>query len=158
MNLQKLNKFINSNFIIICVSLLLVSPQAFSNQYIVKKKSSYSVKETLDRFEKFASKKGLTIFTRIDHQKNASNAKLNMKKEQVIIFGNPKMGTKLMLENPLMGIELPLKVMAYKDDRQQVWLSYVNPDFYKDFYSIKNELILTKMTTALKCLTDKSTK
>mgnify|MGYP005643777935 FL=1 len=111
---------------VLIVSFILLSSQkVFSNDFLIKKKSSYSVKITLDRFVNSAKKKGLTIFSRIDHQVNASKLNLKMHEEEVIIFGNPKIGTALMIENPLVGLELPLKMMAYSDKKGQVRSGYL---------------------------------
>ena len=80
----------------LCAILLSASFSVAASDGLIKYQSNYSVKETADRFEEIAKSKGLTLFARIDHQKNASKVDLELRPTQVIIFGNPKVGTPLM--------------------------------------------------------------
>ena len=111
--------------------------------YVIKKdgvitlNSSYSVKETADRFKSIAKSKGLTLFTTIDHQKNAASVNLELKPTEVIIFGNPKPGTPLMKCAPNVGIDLPQKVLITEDAKNNVTLSYNDPYYLKARHNIK---------------------
>lgn len=122
----------------------------------VMKKSPYSVDETLNRLEVVLKKKGITVFARVDHKAGADKVGLNLQPMQLLIFGNPKMGTPLMNENPLMGLDLPMKALAWRDDNSQVWLAYLNPAELQQRHRIKNQKIINKMTLALNGLTDKA--
>ena len=122
----------------------------------VLKKSAYSVDETLNRLEAVLKKKGITIFARVDHKAGAKNVGLAMQPTQLLIFGNPKMGTPLMNESRLMGLDLPMKALAYQDDAAQVWLAYLNPDELQQRHNIKNQKIINKMKQALNGLTNKA--
>ena len=128
-----------------------------AEEFIVKK-SSYSVTETLDRLEAVIKKKGITVFTRVDHAGGAKKVGIKMSDTQLLIFGNPKMGTPLMNENILMGLDLPMKALAYKDDKGQVWLAYVNPAELQHRHDIKNQKIMNKMANALNGLTNAALK
>ena len=99
--------------------------------------SNHSVKQTADRFEAIAKDKGLTIFTRIDHQKNAKNVNPSLRATEVIIFGNPKAGTPLMNCAPSVAIDLPQKVLISEDAAGKVALSYNNPNYLKARHNIK---------------------
>lgn len=84
--------------------------------------SAHDVKTTIDRLEAAARKGGATIFTRIDHQANAKGIGMEMPPSQVLIFGNPKGGTPLMLANPEIGLDLPLRVHAFEKDGKVVMM------------------------------------
>ena len=122
----------------------------------VLKKSAYSVDETINRLEAVLKKKGITVFARVDHKAGANNVGLAMQPTQLLIFGNPKMGTPLMNENHLMGLDLPMKALAYQDDASQVWLAYLNPAELQQRHNIKNQKIINKMKQALNGLTNKA--
>lgn len=75
--------------------------------------SPKSVAETVEGLKKAIEASGLTIFCQIDHAKEAYLANLSLADEKLLIFGDPKVGTFLMQENPLIGIELPLKILIW---------------------------------------------
>lgn len=129
-----------------------------ANRGLLTLKSVHSVKETADRFEKLAKNKGLTVFSRIDHQKNAQNAGLALAPTEVIIFGNPKAGTPLMQCAPSVAIDLPQKVLIYKDAEQRVWLSYNDPSYLKARHDIKGcDQVLDKIAALLSQLSKAAT-
>lgn len=98
---------------------------------IISRPSSRSVPETLDRLEAVLRAQGVTIFARIDHSGEAEKAGLKMPPTQLLIFGNPKAGTPVMLAAPTAGIDLPLKALAWQDGDGKVWLSYNDPEYLK---------------------------
>lgn len=98
-----------------------------ANAELIRKPSPYSVPETLDRLEKILKAKGLTIFARIDHAAGGKRVGLELRPTTLLIFGNPKVGTKLMQAEQTMGLTLPLKVLAWKDGKGKVWLGYDAP-------------------------------
>jgi len=136
---------------LLCFSFTLQAADAY-----ILQKSPYSVNETLDRLEVVLKKKGITVFARVDHKAGADKVGLNMQPTQLLIFGNPKMGTPLMNENRLMGLDLPMKALAYKDAASQVWLAYLNPAELQQRHNIKNQTVINKMTQALNGLTSKA--
>ena len=107
------------------------------NNGLISMQSNHSVKQTADRFESIAKDKGLTVFTRIDHQQNAMNADLTLKPTEVIIFGNPKAGTPLMNCAPSVAIDLPQKVLISEDAGGLVALTYNDPSYLKARHNIK---------------------
>lgn len=100
-------------------------------------KSNYSVKQTANRFESIAKDKGLTVFSRINHQQNALGADLNLRPTEVIIFGNPKAGTPLMNCAPSVAIDLPQKALINEDAAGQAQLTYNNPSYLQTRHNIK---------------------
>jgi uncharacterized protein (DUF302 family) len=133
--------------------LFVLSPLAFASDGLISVESHYSVKETADRFESLIKKKGLTLFTRIDHQKNAAGVDLTLNASEVIIFGNPKIGTPLMQCSELVAIDLPQKVLIREDNDKKVWLSYNDPEYLKERHQVKGcDPIFEKIVGALKGL------
>ena len=108
-----------------------------NNHGLITLQSNHSVKKTADRFESIAKDKGLTLFTRIDHQKNAMGAGLSLRPTEVIIFGNPKAGTPLMRCAQSVAIDLPQKVLISEDVAGKVYLTYNDPDYLKARHDIK---------------------
>jgi uncharacterized protein (DUF302 family) len=94
---------------------------------ILRAPSTRSVPETLDRLEAILKTKGVRVFARIDHAGEAARVGLSMPPTQVLIFGNPRAGTPVMLAAPTSAIDLPLKALAWQDAAGQVWLGYTDP-------------------------------
>ena len=103
--------------------------------------SSYSVAETAKRLEASLVAHGITIFCRVDHSGEAERAGLHMPPTQVLIFGNPKAGTPLMLASPTVAIDLPLKALIWQDANGKVWLSYNSLEYLQQRHNIPPELI-----------------
>ncbi|HXO06047.1 MAG TPA: DUF302 domain-containing protein [Candidatus Sulfotelmatobacter sp.] len=110
---------------------------------IISKASKYSVPETLDRVDALLRSKGIKIFVRVDHSGEAEKAGLKMPPTQLLIFGNPKSGTPVMLAAPTASIDLPLKALAWQDADGKVWLSYNDPEYLKKRYSLTDDQIKT---------------
>ncbi len=89
--------------------------------------SPHSVPETLERLETIVQSKGIPILARIDHSGDAAKAGLKMQPTQLLIFGNAKAGTPVMVTSPSVAIDLPLKALVWQDDDGKVWLSYNSP-------------------------------
>jgi uncharacterized protein (DUF302 family) len=94
---------------------------------LVSIKSAHPVRETVDRLVRLVESKGLTVFCRIDHAANAVSAGLQLRPTEVVIFGNAKGGTPLMQAVQTIGIDLPLKALAWEDVAGQTWLSCNDP-------------------------------
>jgi len=126
---------------------------------LVIKKSAFSVKVTLDRLENVLKKKGITIVTRWSHDAGAKKAGIDLRPTELLIFGNPKLGSHMFTSNQTAGIDLPMKALVWQDEKGQVWLAYNDPQYIADRHGIKDRAkIVKKMTGALKKLTDKATK
>ena len=110
---------------------------------IISKVSKYSVPQTLDRVDALLQSKGIKIFVRIDHSGEAEKAGLKMPPTQLLIFGNPKGGTPVMLAAPPAAIDLPLKALAWQDGDGKVWLSYNDPEYLKKRYGLTDDQIKT---------------
>ncbi|HEV7666434.1 MAG TPA: DUF302 domain-containing protein [Chloroflexota bacterium] len=86
--------------------------------------SSHTVAATVDRLEAAIIGKGMTVFARIDHAKAAAEAGLTLRPTELLVFGSPVAGTPLMQQRQMVGIDLPLKALAWEDRDGRVWLTY----------------------------------
>lgn len=100
-------------------------------------KSFHSVKNTADRLEKALREKGVTIFARINHTDAAKSIGKILRPTELIIFGNPKVGTLLMQCKQTVAIDLPQKVLIWQDKLGQVWLTYNTPAYLVKRHGIK---------------------
>ncbi len=131
---------------------------AMQNNGLISMQSNHSVKQTADRFESIAKDKGLTVFTRVDHQKNAMNANLTLRPTEVIIFGNPKAGTPLMNCAPSVAIDLPQKVLISEDATGKVALTYNDPSYLKARHNIKGcDKVISNVSMLLNTLATAAT-
>jgi uncharacterized protein (DUF302 family) len=103
--------------------------------------SPHTVMETFARLETVVQAKGLTILARVDHSGDAAKAGLQMRPTKLLIFGNAKSGTPLMVASPSVAIDLPLKALVWQDDAGKVWLSYNSPDYLKQRHGIPEDLL-----------------
>jgi uncharacterized protein (DUF302 family) len=106
----------------------------------ISKPSQHSVPETIQRLRALLKSKGVAIFALVDHSGEAEKAGLKMRPTQLLIFGNPKAGTPLMVAAPSTAIDLPLKALAWEDADGKVWLSYNSPDYLKQRHGFPAEL------------------
>jgi uncharacterized protein (DUF302 family) len=91
--------------------------------------SKYSVDEIVERLKRILQLNGVTLFFVMDHSGEATKAGMEMRPTKLLIFGNPKLGTQLMLAVPSIAIDLPLKILVWKDAEGLVWLTYNSPDY-----------------------------
>ena len=99
---------------------------------LITVQSHYSVKETIARFEKAVRAKeslGFMVFTEIDHAAAARKFGLKMLPRTVIVFGNPKLGTPVMVKTPTLAIDVPPKALVWEDDQGKVWLTYNSAEY-----------------------------
>ena len=106
----------------------------------ISKLSPHSVPETIQRLSALLKSKGVAIFALIDHSGEAEKAGLKMRPTQLLIFGNPKGGTPLMLAAPSTAIDLPLKALVWEDADGKVWLSYNSPDYLQQRHGFPVDL------------------
>jgi len=143
-------------FVLLATSFYL--PPANADNGLVTVKSPYTVDETLDRFEAAVTKKGMTIFTRIDHAAGAAKLGKALRPTVVLIFGNPNIGTLLMQSEQTVAIDLPLKLLAWEDEGGQVWIAYNEPGYLVKRHAITNrDPVVVKMRKAMSHFTAAAT-
>jgi len=121
-------------FTIIAALLLTTSTHAASG--LISVKSAHDVKTTADRLENMLAQKGMKVFIRIDHAQGARQIGQELRPTELIIFGNPKVGTPLMQCAQSVGIDLPQKALIWRDAQGQVWLSYNDPNYLAERHQI----------------------
>lgn len=136
---------------------LSVSSALASDNGLITKPSKYPVAETLTRLEGVLKSKGMSIFARIDHAAEAEKVGLQMRPTQLLIFGNPRGGTPLMMTSPTTAVDLPLKALAWEDANGKVWLSYNAVSYLRSRHDIhgKDDLI-KNLEGALDAMTNKA--
>jgi uncharacterized protein (DUF302 family) len=144
---------------IVIAMLCCLATSAIAAEGLVVKPSNHSVKETLDRLERILAEKGLQIITRIDHQAGAAGADLALPPTEVLIFGNPKLGTPLMTSARTVAIDLPQKALAYEDADGKVYLAYNDIGYLQARHGIDGrDEVIAKIRSALGTFTDAATK
>lgn len=134
---------------------LATAVSAVAADELAIKPSKHSVKETLDRLTETLKSKGITPVARVDHAAAAKAAGLELKPTEVLLFGNPKLGTPLMQTNRHSAIDLPMKVLAWEDDAGRVWIAYTPPETLKARYKIEGrDEVLKSMAGALEAFTN----
>jgi uncharacterized protein (DUF302 family) len=103
--------------------------------------SPRSFTDTIAHFESLLAARGITVFAKIDFTGDAKKSGLDMPLTQLLIFGNPKGGTPVMLAAPSSALDLPLKVLIAQDTNGKVWLSYSTPEYLAERHSIPGELV-----------------
>jgi uncharacterized protein (DUF302 family) len=108
---------------------------------IVDVPSNHSVDETVERLKVILQSKGITLFALIDHSGEAAKVGMKMPPTKLLIFGNPKAGTPLMLAAPSIATDLPLKILVWEDGQGKVWLSYNSPEYLKERHGLPQDLL-----------------
>jgi uncharacterized protein (DUF302 family) len=108
---------------------------------LVHLSSIHSVVDTVARLEAILQTKGLPVLAQIDHSGDAAKAGLTMPPTKLIIFGNARSGTPLMISAPTIAIDLPLKALIWQDTSGKVWLSYNSPEYLKNRHGISDDLL-----------------
>jgi len=108
---------------------------------IVDVPSNHSVDETVEKVKSILQSKGITLFALIDHSGEAEKVGMKMPPTKLLIFGNPKGGTPLMLAAPSIAIDLPLKILVWEDAQGKVWLSYNSPEYLKERHGLPADLL-----------------
>jgi uncharacterized protein (DUF302 family) len=108
---------------------------------IVSRRSQHSVDDSVARLEAVLKAKGVTLFALVDHSGEAAKAGLSMPNTKLLIFGNPKAGTPLMLAAPSSAIDLPLKLLVWEDAEGAAWISWNDPKYLAARHGIPEDLL-----------------
>jgi uncharacterized protein (DUF302 family) len=112
-----------------------------TNNGIACQKSSHSVDDTVEKLKSILQAKGVTVFAVIDHSGEAQKAGLAMRPTKLVIFGNPKGGTPLMVASPSVAIDLPLKILIYEDADSTVQVCYNTPAYLQQRHNLPQDLL-----------------
>lgn len=108
---------------------------------IVSLAGNHSVDATVGKLKAILQAKGVTLFAVVDHSGEAEKAGMKMPPTKLLIFGNPKAGTPLMLATPRIALDLPLKILVWEDAAGKVWVSYNSPQFLQERHGFPADLL-----------------
>jgi uncharacterized protein (DUF302 family) len=112
-----------------------------SGQGIVDIASHHSVDATVEKIRGILAAKSVTLFALVDHSGEAEKVGMKMRPTKLLIFGNPKAGTPVMLATPSIAIDLPLKILVWEDEAGKVWVSYNSTDYLRSRHNVPTELM-----------------
>jgi len=112
-----------------------------TNKGIMDKLSNHSVDQTVEKLKNILQAKGVALFALVDHSGEAEKVGMKMRPTKLLIFGNPKAGTPLMLAAPSIAIDLPLKILIWEDAQGKVWVSYNSPAYLRERHGLPPELL-----------------
>jgi uncharacterized protein (DUF302 family) len=116
-----------------------VTPPA--DRGIIDKPSNHSVDETVARLQKILQSRSITLFALVDHSGEAEKVGQKMPPTKLLIFGNPRAGTPVMLSAPSIAIDLPLKILVWQDGQGKAWVSYNSPAYLQKRHAVPPELV-----------------
>ena len=108
---------------------------------IVTLRCHQSVDPTVQKLEGLLKAKGVKLFALVDHSGEAERAGMQMRPTKLVIFGNPKAGTPLMIASPSIAIDLPLKILVWEDADGEAWISYNAPAYLEKRHGLPQELL-----------------
>lgn len=108
---------------------------------LVSRKSRHSVDELVSRLQHLFQERAIKLFALVDHSGEAASVGLQMRPTKLLIFGNPKGGTPLMLASPSIAIDLPLKILVAEDEQGETWISYNTPEYLQARHGLPPELL-----------------
>lgn len=135
--------------LVMLISMIL--PMAvFAADGMITLESNHSVSATADKLESLLKEKGMKVMNRINHSEGAAGVDLELRPTEVVIFGNPKVGTPLMQCAQSVAIDLPQKALIWEDESGQVWLGYNDPTYLQQRHNIEGcDKVLEKVSGAL---------
>jgi uncharacterized protein (DUF302 family) len=135
---------------LVMLSCLIFPLTGLAADGMVTLKSAHSVSVTADKLESLLTAKGMTVMNRISHSEGAAGVDLELRPTELVIFGNPKVGTPLMQCSQSVAIDLPQKALIWEDSEGTVWLGYNDPEYLEKRHNIKGcDKALDKVTGAL---------
>ena len=135
--------------LLIALSLIHLNLWAQDNGLIAVQ-SNHDVATTADNLVNALESKGMNVFARIDHAQGAKKVEMELRPTELVIFGNPKVGTPLMLCQQSVAIDLPQKALIYEDDQGQTWLTYNDPAYLDQRHQLSEcSKVLEKISGAL---------
>ena len=112
-----------------------------TNHGMVHLATSHSVEDVLGKLQTILKTRGIPVFALIDHSGEAAKVGMEMRPTRLLIFGNPKGGTPLMLAAPTIAIDLPLKILIWEDDQGKTWITYNSPEYLAERHQLPANLV-----------------
>ena len=138
----------------LAIAVIIFSSTGYAAD-LIKKSSPHSVQNTMDKLEVAVKKAGANVAARVDHAAAAKKVGIDLSPNQVLIFGNPNIGSPIFVENPAAGLDLPIRVVVFEDSSGQTIVAYHNPVALAESFDLTPEMkSFKKMSGALAKLTD----
>ena len=129
--------------------LIASSPALAGDDGIVTVRSAYPIGETIDRLKRDIADKGIKFFDEIDQSKLAADAGIKLRPSVLLIFGNPPLGTQFITANANAGLDWPVRLLVYENDKGEVWTAYTDFDWIARRHGIKNRQDQFKMASSV---------
>lgn len=127
-----------------------VPVSGFAADGLISVKSAHDVATTIAKLQAIVESKGMKVFGQVDHQAGAASVDISLRPTQVLIFGNPKVGSPLMNCSQTIAIDLPQKALVWEKENGEVWLSYNDPEYLKARHATEGcDEVLGKVAGAL---------
>jgi uncharacterized protein (DUF302 family) len=120
-----------------------------SDDGIIRVESSYSMQETIERLKKDIAGKGIKFFSEIDQSKLAADAGIKLRPSVLLIFGNPPLGTQFITANANAGLDWPVRLLVFQNDKGEVWAAYTDFDWIARRHGIESRNDQFKMASAV---------
>jgi uncharacterized protein (DUF302 family) len=125
------------------------SPVLADNDGIVTMKSAYSIGETVARLKKDIADKGIKLFDEIDQSKLAADAGVKLRPSILLVFGNPPLGTQFITANVNAGLDWPVRLLVYENEKGEVWTAYTDFDWIARRHRIENRQDQFKLASSV---------
>ncbi|MGY5452578.1 DUF302 domain-containing protein [Agarivorans sp. MS3-6] len=134
-------------FLLMCCSVFAADA---SSDGVISVASQHNVAQTAERMLQILEKKGMTVFNHVKHSQGAAKVDIELRDTELLIFGNPKVGSPLMKCQQLIALDLPQKALIWQDEAGKVWISYNDPEYLAKRHQMNGcEPVLAKVAGAL---------
>jgi uncharacterized protein (DUF302 family) len=140
---------LSSVIVVACALMALPGLALAGDDGIVRVKSGYPIGETIERLKKDIADKGVKFFSEIDQSKLAADAGIKLQPSVLLIFGNPPLGTQFITANPNAGLDWPVRLLVFENDKGEVWTAYTDFDWIARRHGIKNRKDQFKMASTV---------
>jgi uncharacterized protein (DUF302 family) len=137
-----------SAFLFAC-AVMMSSPALAGNDGVITAKSAFRMEETIERLKKDIADKGIKFFNEIDQSKLAADAGIALRPSVLLIFGNPPLGTQFITANANAGLDWPVRLLVYENDKGEVWTAYTDFDWIARRHGIENRTDQFKMASSV---------
>lgn len=140
--------------IVVLALVLIYAFPSMAAQGVITVRSDFDVTETADRLERVLKEKGMTVFNRIKHSDGARSVGIDLRDTELLVFGNPKVGSPLMKCQQTAALDLPQKALIWMDEKDVVFISYNDPKYIQTRHEVPGcEEVLMKIEKALSAFT-----
>jgi uncharacterized protein (DUF302 family) len=125
------------------------SPVLAGDDGVIEVKSAYTIGETIERLKQDIAGKGIKFFDEIDQSKLAADAGVMLRPSVLLIFGNPPLGTQFITANANVGLDWPVRLLVYENEKGEVWIAYTAFDWIARRYGIEDRKDQFKMASSV---------